>query len=171
MDGIGTIVLANEASRTLKIPVIAGGGIVDGRGIASALILGAEAVVMGTRFLATTEAPISQNHKRWILQSNEKSTILVQKSICNMMRVADNRAAHQCLELESQGATLQELMSVIAGSKGKEAYDTGDIDKGMFPIGIGCSLITEIKSTAEVMQELVHDMETSLQRLTDICHS
>lgn len=171
MDGIGTVVLANEASRTLKIPVIAGGGIVDGRGIASALLLGAEAVVMGTRFLATTEAPISQNHKNWILQSNEKSTILTQKSIHNMMRVADNYAARKCLELESKGATLQELMEVIAGANGKEAYETGNINKGMFPIGIGCSLIKEIKPTAEVMQELIAEMDESLKRLTTICNS
>ena len=153
MDGIGTVVL------------------VDGRGIASALLLGAEAVVMGTRFLATTEAPISQNHKNWILQSNEKSTILTQKSIHNMMRVADNYAARKCLELESKGATLQELMEVIAGANGKEAYETGNINKGMFPIGIGCSLIKEIKPTAEVMQELIAEMDESLKRLTTICNS
>lgn len=171
MDGIGTMVLANEASRTLTIPVIAGGGIVDGRGIASALMLGAEAVVMGTRFLATTEAPISQNHKIWILNATEKSTLLTQKSIRNMMRVADNQAARKCLELESKKASLQELMTVIAGDNGKEAYKTGNIDKGMFPVGVGCSLIKDIKPAAEIMQDLIQDMEHALKRVTVICNS
>lgn len=107
MDGIGTIVLANEASKTLKIPVIAGGGIVDGRGIAAALSLGAEAVIMGTRFMATEEAPISGNHKEWIKAATERSTVLAQKSIRNMVRVADNGAARKCLEMEARGGCLE----------------------------------------------------------------
>lgn len=171
MDGIGTFVLANEASHTLTIPVIAGGGIVDGRGIASALLLGADAVVMGTRFLASTEAPISENHKQWLLTATEKSTLLTQKSIRNMMRVADNQAARKCLELEAKGASLSELMEVIAGSRGREAYETGNLDIGMFPVGIGCSLIHDIKPVADIMNELVQDIETALERLTVICNS
>lgn len=162
MDGIGTMVLANEASRSLHIPVIAGGGIVDGRGIAAALALGAEAVVMGTRFLATTEAPISQNHKEWITHSTETSTILIQKSIRNMMRAADNNAARTCLDMEDQGASLQELMSVISGAKGKEAYKTGRLEDGIFPIGMGCCLIRDIKPVGEVMKELVEEMGHAL---------
>lgn len=165
MDGIGTIVLANECSRTLHIPVIAGGGIVDGRGIAAALALGAEAVIMGTRFMAADEAPISQNHKDWILASTERSTILAQKSIRNMVRVADNGAARKCLEMESQGATIQELMSVIAGKNGKEAYETGDVDKGLFPLGEGCSLIHDVKPVAQIMEDLIAEMNEALDRL------
>lgn len=167
-DGIGTIVLANEASRTLHIPVIAGGGIVDGRGIAAALALGAEAVVMGTRFLATEEAPISRNHKEWILQATEKSTVLAQKSIRNMVRAADNGAARRCLEMEARGASLQELMTVIAGKNGQKAYRTGNVDDGIFPVGVGCSLIHDVKPVAEVMEELMEEAVRAAGRLTAI---
>ena len=168
MDGIGTIVLANEASRTLDIPVIAGGGIVDGRGIAAALALGAEAVIMGTRFMATREAPISDNHKQWLLDATERSTVLAQRSIRNMVRVADNGAARKCLEMESKGASLKELLAVISGRNGKEAYETGDVDRGLFPVGVGCSMIHEIKSVEEVMDELVSEARGTLKRLNDM---
>ena len=170
MDGIGTIVLANEASRTLTIPVIAGGGIVDGRGIAAALALGAEAVIMGTRFMCTTEAPISDNHKQWILDATERSTVLAQKSIRNMVRVADNKAARQCLEMEAGGAGLKELMAVISGKNGKEAYETGDLDRGLFPVGVGCSLIHDVKSVGEVMEELMAETVETVRRLKDLTY-
>lgn len=166
MDGIGTIVLANEASRTLTIPVIAGGGIVDGRGIAAALALGAEAVVMGTRFLTAEETPISQNHKDWIMRSTERSTLLIQKSIHNMMRAADNKAARTCLEMESHGASLHELMEVISGANGKSAYTSGDVDRGIFPMGVGCSLIKDVKPATDIMDGLIQEAEKSLKRLT-----
>lgn len=169
MDGIGTMVLTNEASRLLDIPVIAGGGIVDGRGIAAALALGAEAVVMGTRFLATAEAPISQNHKEWITHSTETSTILIQKSIRNMMRAADNTAARTCLDMEHQGASLQELMTVISGARGKEAYDTGRLEDGIYPMGMGCCLIRDIKTVGEVMREMVEEMRETLEFVGSLC--
>lgn len=166
MGGVGTFVLTNEASRTLNIPVIAGGGVVDGRSIAAALALGADAVVMGTRFLASQEAAISQNHKEWLLQATEKSTVLIQKSIHNMMRVANNAAAQTCLDLESKGTPLSELMPVISGKKGKLAYETGNIDDGIFPVGIACSLIKNIKPVSEIMQELIIEMEETFRRFS-----
>lgn len=166
MDGTGTIVLANEAARTLRVPVIAGGGIVDGRGIAAALALGAEAVVMGTRFLAAAEAPISRNHREWLIHATEKSTLLIQNSIRNPMRAANNEAARKCLELEARGASLPELLEVTAGAKGKEAYETGDVDMGIFPVGMGCSLIRKIRPAAEIMQELVGEVEEAMERLS-----
>lgn len=169
MDGIGTMVLANEASRALKIPVIAGGGIVDGRGIGAALALGAEAVIMGTRFLASAEAPISENHKQWIQNATERSTVLIQKSIRNMMRAADNEAARECLKREEKGATLKELMPVISGERGKGAYDSGWVDGGIFPVGVGCSLIREVKPVADIMRELVQEMKETAKRLESIC--
>lgn len=168
MDGIGTMVLANEASRSLKIPVIAGGGIVDGRGIVAALALGAEAVIMGTRFLASQEAPVSENHKQWLLEATEKSTVLIQKSIRNMMRAADNQAARECLRLEEKGASLEELMTVISGKRGRDAYASGWVDSGIFPVGTGCSLIKEIKPVEDIMRELVQEMEETTERLGKI---
>ena len=100
MDGIGTFVLANKAAKVCAeygVPVLAAGGVADGKGLAAALALGAEGVVMGTRFVATTECPISDNHKQWLLDHTEKDTALTQKSIHNMARVANNMAAKRTL--------------------------------------------------------------------------
>lgn len=166
MNEIGTIVLANEAAHTLKIPVIAGGGIVDGAGIVAMLALGADAVLMGTRFLASEEAPISYNHKKWILESTERSTLLIQKSIHNMMRAADNEAARKCLELEAQKASLPQLMEVISGAKGKLAYESGNVDAGIFPVGVGCSLIHDIKPVKDIVQDLLEEIRISAGRFT-----
>jgi Dioxygenases related to 2-nitropropane dioxygenase len=164
-DNIGAIVLINEATHKCKIPVIAGGGIVDGYGMAAAFALGAEAVIMGTRFLATEEAPISRQHKLWLLSATERDTVIAQRSIHNQVRVAKNGAAKKCLELEAQGATLKELLAVIGGAKGKAAYESGDVDGGMYPVGVGCSLIKEIKPAAQVVEETMREMETTAKRL------
>ena len=138
MDGIGTFVIANKAAKVCAeygVPVLAAGGVADGKGLAAALALGAQGVVLGTRFVASKECWISENHKNWIVNANENQTVLCQKSIKNMVRVANNEAARKCLELEAKGATLQELMPVISGKLGKAAYADGNVDGGMFAVG------------------------------------
>lgn len=143
----------------------------DGRGIGAALALGAEAVIMGTRFLASAEAPVSDNHKKWLLDATERSTVLIQKSIHNMMRAADNQAARECLRLEEEGASLKELMPVISGERGRDAYATGWVDSGIFPVGTGCSLIKEIKPVKDIMQELMQELEETVGRLGQISNA
>ena len=79
MDGIGTFVIANKAAKVCAeygVPVLAAGGVADGKGLAAALALGAQGVVMGTRFVATAECPISDNHKEWLLEHTEKIQLL-----------------------------------------------------------------------------------------------
>ncbi len=122
LDGIGTFVIANKAAKVCAeygVPVLAAGGVADGKGLAAALALGAQGVVMGTRFVATTECPISDNHKQWLLDHTEKDTVLIQKSIHNAARVGNNLAAKLTLEMEARGTTLQELMTVISGKISK----------------------------------------------------
>ena len=85
-DGVGTMVLANRTAREVKVPVLAAGGIADGRGLLAALSLGCEGIVMGTRFVASKECLIHQNQKEWIVNSDENRTVLCQKSIRNMVR-------------------------------------------------------------------------------------
>ena len=130
-DLIGTFVVANKAARMCSIPVLAGGGVCDGKSFVAALALGAEGVVVGTRFINAAECTISQNHKQWIIDHSEKDTILCQRAIHNMIRTAHNAAADECLELEKQpGCTLQTLMPIISGAVGKAAYERGDVRRG-----------------------------------------
>ena len=168
-DLIGTMVVANKAVELCSIPVLVGGGICNGRSMAAALALGAEGVVIGTRFLNATECSISQNHKQWIIDHTEKDTILCQKAIRNMIRVAHNEAADQCLEMEKKpGVTLQDLMPIISGAVGREAYRTGDTSKGMFSVGQDIGLISDIKPAKEIVEELVRDAAAAADRLAAI---
>lgn len=167
-DGVGTMVLSNRTAREVKVPVLAAGGIADGRGLLAALSLGCEGIVMGTRFVASKECWIHQNHKDWIVNAAENETTLCQKSIRNMVRVADNDAAKKCLEMEAKGASLEELMSVISGKKGKAAYENGDVNSGLFAVGPACGLIHEIQSCKEIIDGIMAEAEQELARLNGI---
>lgn len=164
-DEIGTLVLANKAAQLLDIPVFAGGGVADGRGAAALLAMGVDAVVIGTRFVATKECPIHQNFKDWCVTATENNTALVQKSINNMMRVANNATARECLELEAKGVTLQELLGTISGARGRKAQAEGDVDGGIFVVGQALGLINDIPSVAELMETMVAEMNESATRL------
>lgn len=164
-DGIGTIVLANKASQMLSIPVLAAGGIADGRGLVAALALGASGVTMGTRFVASKECIIHSNYKEWILQASENDSTLCQKSIKNMVRVANNNAAKKCLEMEAQGASLEDLMKVISGKNGKACYENGNVDGGLFPIGPSAGLIDNIKSVQNIIEGIMAEAEDTIFKL------
>ena len=168
-DLVGTMIAVNKASRLVRIPVIAGGGICDGRSLLAALALGAEGAVMGTRFLATKECTISDNHKRWILDHGEKDTVLCQKAIRNMIRVAHTGAADDCLQLEQQpGVTLSDLMPVISGAVSKESYRTGDVETGMFPVGQDIALIEDLPTAKELMERIIREATEGTSRLNSM---
>lgn len=164
-DGIGTFILANKASRRLSIPVVAAGGIADGRGLLAALALGASGVTMGTRFVACRECPIHDNFKNWIVNAGENDTTLCQQTIHNMVRVADNEAARKCRELEAKGAGLEELMTVISGKISKACYENGDVNGGMFAVGPAAGLIGEVKSAKEIMCDIMSEAKSVLMEL------
>lgn len=167
-DGVGTMVLANRTAREVKVPVLAAGGIADGRGLLAALSLGCEGVVMGTRFVASRECWIHQNQKDWIVAAAENETVLCQKTIRNMVRVANNDAAKKCLELEAKGASLEELMSVISGKLGKAAYESGNVNDGMFAVGPACGLIHEVESCKEIIDGMMKEAQEQLACLNAI---
>ena len=156
-EGVGTFVLANKTVREVSVPVLAAGGVADGRGLVAALALGASGVTVGTRFMATKECTIHQNHKEWIVDASENDSTLCQQTIHNMVRVANNTAAKKCIEMEQRGAPIEELMTVIAGKIGKECYETGNVDGGMFPVGPAIGLISNIPSVQELMDEMMNE--------------
>ncbi len=164
-EGIGTIVLANKTARTLRIPVLAAGGIADGRGLVAALALGAAGITMGTRFVASRECVIHKNFKDWIVNATENDSTLCQKTIHNMVRVANNDAARRCLELEAKGAGLEELMTVISGKIGKACYENGDVNGGIFAVGPAVGLIRDAKSAQEIMDDIMAEAEAVLNEL------
>ena len=165
-DLIGTMVAGNKAAKLCSIPVLIGGGICDGNSLAAALALGADGVVVGTRFLTAEECVISQNHKNWIIEHTEKDTVLCQKAIRNMIRTAHNAAADECLEMEKKpGVTLEDLMPIISGAVGRQAYLSGDTDKGMFAVGQDIGLIEDVKPAKEIIEEMVEGAVKAIGRL------
>lgn len=121
---------------------------------------------MGTRFVATKECTIHENFKQWMVDATENDTLLCQKSIRNMVRVADNGCARQCLELEREpGMTLEKLMPVIGGARSRAAYQEGRVDDGLFPVGIDVGLIDDVPTVQELMDRVMAEYEETVKRL------
>jgi len=152
----------------VKVPVIAGGGIADARGFVAALALGAEGVLMGTRFMASREANIHQNVKEWLLNLGEADTILIQKSIKNAVRVVRTEHTEKILEMEQKGATLEELLPLISGQRGREAYDSGDFSEASISVGQVVGLIHDIPTVKEIIDGIVGQAKVIAQRLQAI---
>ena len=168
MDDVTSMVLIPKASESLDIPVIAGGGIADARGFMAALSLGAEAVVMGTRFLATKECPAHANFKEWLVEAQETDTMMIERSIRNAVRVIRNETAETVLEMEEKGATLDELIVFISGSAGKAAWTSGDLQSATIACGQNVGLIHKVKTVKEVIDEIIGGAREIATRLNGI---
>ncbi|MDB4433207.1 nitronate monooxygenase [bacterium] len=170
MDDVANMILIPAAASRLEIPVIAGGAIADGRGLVAALALGAEAVLMGTRFMVTEEAPIHDSIKERLIRTAENDTAVVMRSIKNPARCVHNKLAEEILEMEEKGATLGEIVAKMSGKRGLEAYYSGDCESS--PIGCGqiAGLIDEVKSVEQVIQDMISEAEKILGRLNGLVH-
>lgn len=163
-EGLGTMTLTRLAASRLSVPVLAAGGIADGAGLAAALALGAEGVVMGTRFVAARECTAHENFKNWIINARETDTVLCMRKH-NPMRVADNATARRMLVLEAEDAPREAIMAVGAGAIGKRCYETGDIEGGIFPVGIAAGLIREVNTCREIIENTVAEAEAAICRV------
>lgn len=162
---LGTLVLVPTVRDAIGLPVIAGGGVSDGRGLAAVLALGAEAVIIGTRLLATVECPIHEKVKQALLQATEVDTRLVLRSIGATHRVWNNPAAEVCLELEKAGAGLEELIRAASGEKARLMYRTGDLECGIMSCGQGVGLVRDVPTVAELFQRMMAQAEETVRRL------
>jgi len=163
---IGTIVLVPRIVEAVKVPVIGGGGISDGRGFLAALALGAQGVIIGTRLLATQEAPIHPRVKEALVQASELDTMLVLRSLGATHRAWINAAAKKCLELESAQADVAEILKVVAGENAKRMYETGDVDAGILPCGQGIGLVHDIPTIKELFDRIVKEATDIARNLT-----
>jgi NADH:quinone reductase (non-electrogenic) len=164
--GLTTMVLVPTAVDALSIPVIAAGGIVDGRGLLAALALGAEGVTVGTRLLVTTECPIHDDLKRALASATELDTLPILGTLRNTVRAWKNPAALKVAELESKQAELGEILSVVAGTATKRMYEGGDLDAGVIPCSQSIGLVHEIKPVAEVIDGMMREASEILGRLS-----
>ena len=165
MDEVTSLVLVPSAADAISIPIVAGGGIADARGFVAALALGAEGVVMGTRFVATHECPAHPRIKEWFVRAKETDTMMIQRSIRNAARVMKNKAAEKALAMEQRGASLEELMTVISGDLGKKALYEGDLDAAVIACGQCVGLTRELKSVREVIEGIIEGARTILTNM------
>ncbi len=166
MEDVTTMVLVPKAAGVCQVPVIAGGGITDARGLVAALALGAEGVVMGSRFMATVESPVHPRYRDWILQCQENQTLTVQRSIRNTHRVLKNEAAIQVLEMESRGATLEELLPWISGDKYRQCILEGQLEVGMAYCGQAVGLIENIPTAKDLINSIMEETKLICDRLS-----
>jgi NAD(P)H-dependent flavin oxidoreductase YrpB (nitropropane dioxygenase family) len=171
MDDVTSLVLIPTVASSLRIPVIAGGGIADARGFIAALALGADGVLMGTRFVATQECPAHPKIKEWLVKARETDTMVIQRSIRNAARTIKNKAAEKALAMEERGASLEELLTVISGRIGQKALLEGDLEGAIIACGQCVGLIHEIKSVKQVMEEIIQGAQSILQRLNSLVPS
>ncbi len=162
-DDITSLILIPRAVDELNIPVIASGGFGDARGFLAALSLGAEGVNMGTRFVATKEAPAHQNIKKKLVEAKETDTILVERSLKNTLRALKNKHALKIKEMEERGATLEELAPLLSGLRGLKALQTGEIDDALFACGQVVGLIKDIPTVKELIEGIIKEAEKILK--------
>jgi nitronate monooxygenase len=155
--GLTTIALVPRAADLLDIPVLAAGGIADGRGFLAALALGAEGVTIGTRLLCTTEAPLHDHLKQALLAASELDTLPILGSLHNTLRAWKNPASLKVAELESGQGDLWEILSIVAGIKAKQMYREGDIELGVIACSQSIGIVRQVKPVAEVIEGMVQD--------------
>lgn len=165
---VTSLILIPLAVDALKIPVIASGGFADGRGLLAALSLGACGVNMGTRFMATKEAPIHDNIKKRLVEATENDTMLIERSLKNTIRVLRNRQAELVEKMEKEGKGLMELAPLLSGMNGKRCLLEGDYDGFIFGCGQSVGLIRDIPTVAELVKRIVDDGLNSFNRLKNI---
>ena len=168
MDNVASFIMIPMAVSRLDIPVIAGGGVADGKGFLGALAMGAEAVLMGTAFFATKESPAHDAIKERLVQTKETDTCLILNTIHNPIRCVKNKLADECLALEEKNATFEEILTAVAGGKGKLAYDSGDTEISPIACGQIVGAIDQVKTVKQVIDDIVNEADTLMERLKAI---
>jgi len=160
-EDIPGIVLLARAAQEVNTPYIASGGFADGRGLVSALALGAEGVNMGTRFMATEEAEIHPNIKQKIIDSTEQDTIHIFRTLNNTARVFKNKVSQEVVRLERRpgGAKFEELKDLVSGQRGRLVYENGDPDYGIWSAGIALGLIKDAPSCEVLVRRIEKEAE------------
>ena len=164
VDEIPTFVLVPQVVDAVKIPVIAAGGIVDGRGIAAAMALGAEGVQIGTRFAATVESSAHPRYKQAVLEAKDTSTVFALRKI-GPVRMLRNAFARRCADSESCGASEDEQQALRGEHRERLGIFEGDWEEGMFEAGMGAGLIKDLPNAGDLVARLVREYDDAIARL------
>jgi nitronate monooxygenase len=158
-DDIPGLILIPCTADKVDIPLIASGGFGDARGLVAALALGAEAINMGTRFLATVEAGVHENMKQKLVEAEERDTALIFRTMRNTARVFKNSVAEKVIEIEAGGGTIEDVAPLVAGERGRAAMAEGDLEGGIWSAGMVAGLIHDIPTCQELIERIVSEAE------------
>ena len=164
IDEITTLSLVPQVVDAVEIPVIAAGGIADGRQAAAAFALGAEGVQIGTRFAATHEASSSDAYKQKIVEAKDDSTALIMKKL-NPVRLMKNKFALEIIEAEKNGADPETLKTMLGRKREMTGIFEGNLDEGELEMGQSSGLVKSIKSVKEVITDLLDEYNTTVKSL------
>ena len=159
-DDIPSLVLLPQAAEALDVPVAGCGGFSDAKSMVAALALGGEAIVMGTRFMATKEAGIHQNVKDKMTEADELSTNLMFRTMHNTARVFKNSVSDQVVDIESTGtASFEDVKDLVAGQRGRVVFEEGDLEHGIWSAGISVARVKDVPTCKEMVSRLVSEAE------------
>jgi len=172
-DDIPNFILLPRAAEELEIPFVASGGMADGRSLVGALAMGAEGMNMGTRFIATREAPVHDNVKQALVAATELDTRLVMRPLRNTERVLVNAATERLLEKEKQlgdAIKFEDILDEVAGGVYPKVMQDGDMDAGVWSCGMVTGLIHDIPTCQELIDRIMAEATGIIrERLQAMC--
>ena len=167
-DDVPNMILLPRAAEELTIPFVASGGMADGRSLVASLALGADGMNMGTRFIATKEAPVHENVKRRLVEADELQTRLVMRPLKNTERVLNNAAVEEVLRIEGEkgsSVTIDDIRHLVAGQMGRQVLQDGDLDAGVWSCGMVAGLIHDIPTCKELVDRIMAEARAIIRRL------
>lgn len=165
LELVGTMVQAAVAARDISIPLVIGGGIGSGAQLVAALALGADGVVIGTRFLVAEELEAHPAYKQRLLNTDETGTTLVLGSLRNTLRALRTEAAQTVARLEAAGGDLEILLPYISGQTGRRVYRSGDVDAGVMAVGQAVAFADRVEPLAHIVARLEREARQAMKRL------
>ncbi|MCY4498114.1 MAG: nitronate monooxygenase family protein [Rhodospirillaceae bacterium] len=156
-DDVPGLVLLPTSADQIDIPIVASGGFADARGLVAALALGADAINMGSRMVATREAPVHDNVKQFMVQCSERDTVLIFRKLRNTARILKNSVAERIREVETSNPdhTIEDLIEYVSGEKSRQVLETGDLDHGIIWGGQTVGLIQDIPTVKELIDRII----------------
>jgi NAD(P)H-dependent flavin oxidoreductase YrpB (nitropropane dioxygenase family) len=165
-DDVPGLILLSRAAETLKIPYVASGGMGNARSLVAALALGADGINMGTRFIATVEAPVHMNVKKALVEADELSTRLIMRPLRNTERVLTNAAVEKIRAIEKEkGADvgIEDIYPLVAGTQNRKVLQEGEMDAAAWSCGMVAGLIHDIPTCKDLIERIVREAETILR--------
>jgi NADH:quinone reductase (non-electrogenic) len=168
-DDVTSMVLTPKIASSVKIPVVTVGGIADGRTMAAALALGAQGVMMASRFIATKECEVHDNIKQELIRRQEFDTVIYGKSIGLQGRGLKSKVLEEVLSIEARHGGFEELIPLLSGQKVKEAWETGDVNYAPLMVGQSIGLINDIPTCKELLERMATEARECLSRAGKLC--